>query len=345
MPAPRLVALTVACLLLAAALCPAQHPELRRLRVLLLLDSDSNLGPGIDRDHQSLRIILTNGIPAGRLEVKVLRGDQATPANVLRYYRDLDTGPDEALLFYYSGHGALDPERGHFLQLEAGRLYRARLREAMLSRRPGLAVIVTDCCSTILKSRDARQVLGIRKPDSLHPLAGALFFRHRGVVDLTAASPGKPAFGDDTRGGFFTLALKELFSRRYHDLDSSGIGFLTWRDFFARLRLSTQETCRQRHPDPAEKQAPQTPVAHELGDPGDLTALQRRSYHGEEARQALQEVNRNKGYAVWLVYREAGREWRLLRKVRSMTSSLDRSGNRSATITVGPEHQWVRGMP
>src|SRR5262249_24922902 len=125
-------------------------PELKRVRFLLALDTASNLVDQLVLDEDRMVRLLRGGIPPARLHLNVLKGSQLTRANVLAYSRTLKPGPDEALVFFYGGQGAISPRRGPFLQLQNGRrseeLVRSELRQAMLAKKAGLTVILTECC-------------------------------------------------------------------------------------------------------------------------------------------------------------------------------------------------------
>src|SRR5437660_2111894 len=90
------------------AVANAQGGEARRLRVLLVLDTDDKMGATWGLDGQNMKHLLHDLLNRqgleGRYTLDMFTGDQVTPKAVLAYYKDLKTGPDEALLFYYSGH-------------------------------------------------------------------------------------------------------------------------------------------------------------------------------------------------------------------------------------------------
>src|SRR5579885_3205767 len=88
--APGLAAL----ILMAGGASPAfaqkRARELDRIHVLVVIDTAEE----------------TPGFPADRYTLKVLEGDNLMPDQIVDYYRDLKTGPNEGLVFFYSGHGA-----------------------------------------------------------------------------------------------------------------------------------------------------------------------------------------------------------------------------------------------
>src|SRR5262249_40558594 len=157
-----------------------------------------------------------------------------TPDKILGYYRALRTNGTETLLFFYAGHGATDDKVGHYLQLQNGRYNLARhgLRRAMQEKQPGLAVILTDCCSNFhpLRARSAPESGSEgrgedeRGPRETSPVVRNLLFQQRGLVDLTA-SDNEPSWGDAEQGGIFTRTLAALMTGKPAELDRNKDGF------------------------------------------------------------------------------------------------------------------------
>jgi hypothetical protein len=222
----------------------AQAPELRRVRALLVIDTRSGLGESVELDGRRMMSVLRTGLPKDRLDVTTLTGAKVSRATILSYYRNLATGPDEALLFYYAGHGATDPDKGHFLalqELKTEPLTRADLKEAMRKKRPGLVVILTDCCSDRYELKKKNRDIWSEEHREVNPVLRDLLLRHRGVVDVTA-STGNEAFGDEHQGGLFTRNLGRLLLTPVRDLDTNGDGFVDWSEFFPRLQHDTERS-------------------------------------------------------------------------------------------------------
>jgi hypothetical protein len=230
---------------LAPLWAPAQAPELTRLRALLVVDTRSGLGESVEIDGRRMRSLLRTGIPPTRLDLTVYdRPRQLTKEGILHHYRTLRTDASEALLFYYAGHGATDPEKGQFLALQGLHtqpLTRDELRQAMLQTKPGLAVILSDCCSDRFELRRKNRDVWDFEHREINPVMHNLFFQHRGLVDITA-STGNEAFGDEHQGGLFTRALGKLLRSRPEELDTNRDGFVDWKEFFPRLQKDTENT-------------------------------------------------------------------------------------------------------
>jgi hypothetical protein len=284
----RSLAALLAAVALALTPSPAAaqaRPEpLKRVRALLVIDTNSNLTAAVKIDRDNLVELLRKTIPPGSLELVVFEGDKVNPDDILSYYRNLETGPDECLFFYYTGHGATEKKRGHVLTM--GRsgairfLFRSDLLAEMRRKNPGLVVCLTDCCSNVIELKNPRP--GIRtagSTDTIHPVMLDLFFRSRGVVDITAAEYDTSAFCDNETGSFMTAALKRLV---LSEPPKGKDGYLTWRDFFPPLRAETERIFKnwkgKLSPEDAAqiKQDNQSPVAFEL--PGEAAGDGARGY-------------------------------------------------------------------
>jgi hypothetical protein len=218
--------------------------ELKMLRVLLVIDNtDPDHAVSVERDRQNLQTLLEERIPRERRRIDCLDGNQVTREDILKYYRDLATGPDEALMFFFAGHGGIDPKLGHCLQMAAGnqlRLARSEVRRAMEAKGAGLVVLLTDCCSNRVKTNSANDAMQPLTPRGLHPVFRCLFFQHRGTVDITAAEDDTAAYGDD-RGGVFTSALVSLLQGDVKTLDTDNDGFVSWKEVFPLLSRKTED--------------------------------------------------------------------------------------------------------
>lgn len=259
--------------------------ELKKLHILLVFDTNDNkLAPGLERDEKRLAWLWANVIPRDRYTLKVIKGNAVTADAVLAQVRRLKLGKDEGVLFFYGGHGAIDPKKGHHFQLTKGRsLLRGEVLKALEGTGAGLTALVSDCCSTVHKAKGVtpRALPKVIVPAAIHPPVRDLFFRARGLVDVTGASKDEASWGD-IRGGLFTRAFVKMLMLPLGDLDSNKDGALSWAEFFPQLRTDTKilfdalarDARGAGDPLPARTQ---TPFAFKLGAVG-AAATARASY-------------------------------------------------------------------
>jgi hypothetical protein len=226
-------------------------PDLKKVRVLLAIDTNSDLAASVRHDQQRVETFLRGHIPPGRYDLKILQGSQVTREAILNYYQSLKTGPDEALLFFYAGHGVTDSRLGPCFepqQTKVPLIPRADVRRAMEQKHAGLVILLSDCCSVRLQRKGYEGTPALpatprrQEPTTFHPMVRCLLFQHRGVVDITAAVEGTGSFGDDFSGGVFTHALCNMLGTETKNVDRNHDGFVTWREFFPALSSETERS-------------------------------------------------------------------------------------------------------
>lgn len=260
----------------------AQFPELKKVRFLFVIDSSSDLKDSVSVDKKRMQIVTDRGIPKDQYDLRILEGDQVTPKNILNHFKNLRTDSTECLCFYYAGHGAYDPDRGQFLRFgpdgKGGTLTLAELKRTMELKRAGKVVLLTDCCSNLVKiaeNRRRRFLEPYRPAKEIHPVVRSLFFRPGGTVVITAAAVGTSSWGDEQDGGIFTRAFYKTVAQPLEKLDDNHDGLVSWKEFYPKLARETEQTFITWKKDVArgEKidQTSQKPQAIEL--PDDIVAL------------------------------------------------------------------------
>ncbi len=266
--APGLAAL----ILMAGGASPAfaqkRARELDRIHVLVVIDTAEET-PGFRAGGQADRAtwekLLRDGVPADRYTLKVLEGDNLMPDQIVDYYRDLKTGPNEGLVFFYSGHGATFRDRSdRFVQhtillgcnnvkrILGRRMPRETIINAMRQKNAGLIVILTDCCADAFKRQEPIIVTAPPPGEparEIWPTIRNLFFEHRGLVDITAEE--KESALANSRGGLFTQSLKHLLDREPGYFKPAEKDFVTWTVFAEHLKRDTARMYRELVYEPA----------------------------------------------------------------------------------------------
>ncbi len=263
------------------------HPtEFRKVYALLVVDTMGELGESPKIDGERIDRLLSGGLPPDRVEIRLITGKDVNAAGILNYCRSVKAGPNDALFFYYAGHGGTDPSKGQFLaihDLHAKPLLRSELRAAMQARQPGLIVIMTDCCSNrfSIPGKLRRVYVDTGTAKTIDPVLRCLLYQARGVVDITAATDSE-SVGDDHDGGLFTRSFDAVAREGVASLDTDHDGFVTWHEFFAKVQKRTESTFltwakHERSLGTEIEQDSQTPHAYSLGSPGQSTAVKLRN--------------------------------------------------------------------
>jgi hypothetical protein len=187
----------------------------RNAKLYLVIVADTlarNIGASVRADLATIEGVFRGNVPANRLEITRVAGQQVNPANILNQVgrqgtRGLVAGRD-TLAIYYSGHGAYDMRAGdHLLTTSGGTLYLSRdVLRAARQVRPRVTILLSDACSVLVQGWPAAQAYP-EGPERISPIFASLFFDlPPGVVPISATMKGQTA-ACNRNGGYFTSAL------------------------------------------------------------------------------------------------------------------------------------------
>lgn len=221
-------------LLAAAWLTPAVASAADRMH-MIVVQSVTVAGAGSDAMNAMMlhddwkRLTQTNG----RLVRIVQDPRQGDREKVLGAFQQLgEVGERDIVVFYYTGHGAIDEDEGHFLQLDdSARISRKEIRERVRQLGGRLHVIVTDCCAVVVPPR-RNFGAGMDPPDVAQRVVANLgrLFAVSGLVDINSSGRDQIAWGTNT-GGLFTREFKRILSTERVD---------DWDGFTQTLKTATE---------------------------------------------------------------------------------------------------------
>lgn len=183
--------------------------EASRVRILLVLDTLDRMGATWGLDGENMKALFEHAFkkqglqPGWHYTIDMFTGQQVTAKAVLDYYRHLNVGPNETLVFYYSGHGGFHGKKGHFMALTTGhqQLYRNDILKAMDAKNPRLKVVLTDCCANLSPNsawQDTEPAGAVVRPTG-----------HAGEPGTPRAARREPPHTIDSRRDFKTRVLQE----------------------------------------------------------------------------------------------------------------------------------------
>jgi len=218
--------------------------------------ADAKIGRGVTIDLENMMHLLRSNIPPANLNLVILDVNSMTPDGMLDAVDRLTVDPNDTILFYYSGHGALDArnQKQFFALTKGGNIYRETLLTKIEEKLPRLAVLLSDCCNNEadgvgVRSATLRNTPILKTPGSFSPLFENLLVFCKGTADLTSSKPGEYSFVDNknpSRGSFFTWALVELFDRNKTNED------LDWLAIPEKLGSRVQAAFRESFPEIAK---------------------------------------------------------------------------------------------
>lgn len=237
---------SIATYVILAFLCVQDARAEGKLRVLVVCDAemgesaleDARKWKWFFRQHFGRRGLL------GSLDILT---QNLSPDDVFNYYETLNVHPDNRLVFCYSGHGEWERDRGHFLRLPRGRLYRRDLLRLITAKQSRAQFVITDCCAMYC---DAEGVRGLLEMNTYLPAIyesdirvwDDLFFWHEGLVDLQSAKCGTPSFYSmNGVGSFFTHIFLERGACNYFAVDTNQDDFVTWKEFINHVEVRLRQ--------------------------------------------------------------------------------------------------------
>ncbi len=138
----------------------------------------------------------------------ILQGNKATLSNIQKTLKAITSGPDDIILFYFSGHGGMENGKTFIVTADERNLQRADI-EKMISATPArLKMIITDACSNAVEGLTGTRSLSKGNKDIeagvFDETYKDLFLGYKGMMHLSSSSEGELAWSNDNFGGFFT---------------------------------------------------------------------------------------------------------------------------------------------
>lgn len=217
---------------------------LNRIRVLLVVDTKAkgDIGESVVADYKRMArtfnsIFENPAYPKlnGRMKGQSIGTvGSVTIKQIAQYFKKYPIQQDEALVFYYSGHGGVDPKLHgyHFMSFSSGdKLQNSNLvnlfQSSLVPFHPALTIFIFDDCSSF--SEVTLPKVAPAGGGGREQLYVDLFLRSRGVVWINAASPGQAAWGGVMTPAFTATLL-------YGNLDGGDL----WGSLFQQVRSGTE---------------------------------------------------------------------------------------------------------
>ncbi|MDR0522439.1 MAG: PDZ domain-containing protein [Planctomycetaceae bacterium] len=226
-------------------------------------DIHSNLAVFVKDDIRRMNDTFGGGINAKQVAFHLLKdkGQDITPDGVLQLIKRLpNVQRTDTVVFYYTGHGAMDNAKGLFYTIsdpahsfqQSGNdfikyvkpLLKKDVIAAIQAHSPKLTVIISDCCSMKAKYDVVAAGASKREPKQLAdptlPLFRSLFFEPSGLVDFTAAQDGEPGLcypASAENAGKFGSVLTNCLADQLNSMKNTAAA---WETFFPKVQAASK---------------------------------------------------------------------------------------------------------
>ena len=262
---------TISILLFSTWLCLTPSAEAQKVHALLvIMDDDLDLRQIVDVNRLRVKKMLQ----LLDINPEIWQADerQISPDDIGKWIRNRQVTLEDTIFVYYSGHGHIDNKDRQYLDLDvqnaAHSLLRSDLTEELSQKKCRLKILITDTCSNRVHTSPPMAKSSATVVQRKRHYIEDLFLKHKGILNITAASPGQYAWGNNHIGGYFTTALIQSFTA---SSDTNRDGFLSWKEAFTATRRDTQSIFSQTSFLPSEKrkmdpigQTTQTPISYTL---------------------------------------------------------------------------------
>ncbi len=244
----------VASLLLVLSLVAGTAEADRKLHVIVAADTDDpSIGKYCQTDMEIFQGLFHLHVVPRDLSMVTIPARNITREGVQRAIERQSIKPDDAVCFYYSGHGAYTNNGQHYIATKAAGerwISRESILAALGNNEPGLVVLLTDSCANFVDVTVGEEVGGADNEET-SPLFRRLFFETNGLVDVNSCERGQQA---GTRlafqeGSIFTKCVCEVMDQY------SGVSARDWNWILDRIATQTAADFKVMYPDGVSVQA------------------------------------------------------------------------------------------
>lgn len=227
------------------------------LHTIIFADThDANIGESTKEDFYQFGIEANTIAAATNMKMKTYyyKDDRCSNESLVSLIDNLRTGPNDVILFYYSGHGGRSPQdKSEFPQMCLGSHYQSdfypmeKLLYKLQSQPARLKIVIGDCCNSVgdfirPKSYDTKGPTVLSKsPVNFYQ---GLFDHNKGFVIVASSRKGESSLccthsDGSPAGGVFTVSL--LTALQYFSKEGLNT---TWNEVLRAAQATTYEMAK-----------------------------------------------------------------------------------------------------
>ena len=219
---------------------------------------DEKIGQGVSKDvNKMMNFVMTLATSLDMEErlqpAIVMMGRDCNSTNLNSIIKEFTCGPQDIVIFYYSGHGARSVnDKSDFPQMCLGSNNQSNyvplehVRDAIVKKGPRLCMILGDCCNSYSRSVLPKEnvLMAASEPTRLGPEQTGLkklFLETSGSVISSGSQKGEYSWSNSADGGYFTNG----FLHEIESYTSSSRSNYDWNELMGRVRSRVVKNSKQ----------------------------------------------------------------------------------------------------
>lgn len=240
-----IMAALVTCLALLGTCLPLDASS--SIHVIIAADTKaSNIEKGVSLDFRQIRKMTQKIAKYSGLQARerFFTGDATDPEQLLEYINGLQVDEDDAILFYFSGHGyrtVLDEYNPWpTLAFEIGDkgIHLDHVGEILKEKNARLTLLFADCCNNKIRLARAPELIQRKNMRALiESNYHKLFAEAHGFLMVAGCQPGDYSYTDDKNGSLYTISLCKSIDK----LAASRHGDVNWTNLLLKTDQKLEE--------------------------------------------------------------------------------------------------------
>jgi len=229
--------LTVLCVF---ALHCAVSVQAQTLHVFIIAETNAtNVGAPADYTNMQREVQDIARLSGMQLKTYKYEKQNLSPNTLVSAITSLRCQPNDAIWFYYTGHG-LNPGNGSaFSAFKVGnsKFTMDKVHQKLKAKNPRLLITMFDCCN-----HHVTRVPGLAARSGRISINYATLFKlAKGEVKVTSSKAGQYSYGNGRAGGVFT----NQFLAALHEVAGGNNNSCNWNKVMARTKQLTQNSATQ----------------------------------------------------------------------------------------------------
>jgi hypothetical protein len=234
---------------------------------------DTKLGNGFYENHKMIKSLFQEAASTCNINFQNIEvmGNDYSKDNVIKTISNFNPGPNDIVIFYYSGHGyRYDDQVSDWPRMALSNTYQTKeelhanslsldddVYKPLAAKNPHLLLVIGECCNTSVGTTPSMQdpMQMIQGNYIIDPKAMKALFNQSGKMLIATSKPNESTWYYQTMGGLFGNNFVSAISKETNFTNQSNN--VSWKDIFDNSVNETVSRTRS-----GETPAEQDPIMH-----------------------------------------------------------------------------------